>query len=159
MTKPIPLDSDLWVKDLWGGVDDPRPELRELVAADKPTSKSVEDLLDGLYYVDFPAPQFFFAIPYLIEIFESDTANQIPAINQFCQYMHKCKEGKPQQKYLNHFESNRKRIFDLLVKCISLSDGKGYYVHKELIAGLATACGESDLGRQIIGLSSDTPIN
>lgn len=157
--KPIPPDSDLWIQDLWGGVDDPRPELQALLNSGNPTSDSIEHFLDGLYYVDFPAPQFFYAIPYLIDFFEKDTPNQIPAITQFCRFLHKCKDGNPADKYLKHLDNSRQRIFDLLVQSISLSTNAGYQVHQELIAGLATACGQSDLGRQIIGLSIDTPIN
>ena len=140
-------------------MDDPRPELKQLVEMDKPTSDAIEYFLDGLYYVDYPIPQFLLTIPYLLDLFEKQPKELIPSITTFCNFLHKCKDAKPGARYLAQLEGSRERIFNLLVDCLSRSKGAGYFYHQQLIAGLATACDESDLGRQIVGLSSDTMIN
>ena len=159
MTKRIELDSDFWINDLSSDMDDPRPELKQLVEMDNPNSEAIENFLDGLYYVDYPIPQFLLTIPYLLDLFEKDPEGLNSAIISFCFFLHKCKDSGPGKKYLAQLEGSRERIFNLLVSCLVHSKGAGYDQHQQLIAGLATACGESDLGRQIIGLSPDTMIN
>ena len=159
MTNRIPIESDLWLRDLSSDMDDPRPELIQLMKEANPTSEQIEWFLDGLYYVDYPTPQFLLCIPYLLDMFEQDRSNLVPAIRQFCRFMHKCKDGKPSEDHLQQFEQSKERIFDLLVACLKDSMPIGYDLCKELLAGIGTACGESDLGRQIVDLDPITPIN
>lgn len=154
----IPIESDLWLRDLTSDMDDP-PELIQLIKEAKPTSEQVEWFLAGVYYVDYPTPQFLLCIPYLMDLFEKDRSNLMPAILQFCQFIHKCKDGRPNADHVQQFEQSKERIFDLLVACIKDSMPIGYDLCKELLAGISAACGESDLGRQIVGIDPSTPIN
>ena len=159
VTKRIELTSDFWVEELTSDMDAPRPALKQLMEMDKPTADAIEYFLDGLYYVDYPIPQFLLTIPYLLDLFEKQPKELVPVIIMFCNFLHKCKDAKPGDRYLEQLEASRERIFNLLVNCLSQSKGDGYSRHQQLIAGLATACDEPDLGRQIVGLSADTMIN
>ena len=48
MTNRIPIESDLWLRDLTSDIDDPRPELIQLMKEAKPTSEQIEWFMDGV---------------------------------------------------------------------------------------------------------------
>jgi hypothetical protein len=162
MTDRISLDSELWEQDLWTGVDDPRPLLERLTKSDCPDPETVNEMLEGTFYVDFPSPHFFYLIPYVVDLFERQTESLSSPIKLFCFYMHRSGDGKPAQRCIDQLESQRGRIVDVLTKSLSLLKKNSEFDrddYQQLLAGLATAYGQSDLGRQIYGIDPHTPIN
>ena len=160
MTKRIQLDSPIWASDHWGGVDDPRAELSRILQSTDPTADEIESMLEGTYYVDNPSPHFYYLIPYLLDIFEKHPL--MNAIQLFCCYLHRAKDGRPSQLCLEQLDQSRDRITELLLKLYQSNCSFGqstYHECKWILAALATACDQSDLGRQINGIDKHDHIN
>lgn len=160
MSNRIPLDSPHWHSDHWGGVDDPRDDLRAILQSPAPDSNQIESMLEGTYYVDNPSPHFFYLMPYLLDILEAHPYSS--SIRLFCTYLHRAKDGNPNARCLDQLNNSQGRIVDLLIRLLRtfLNENKlDYSQCKWIMAGLATASGQSDLGRQIVGIEDDQHIN
>lgn len=160
MPHRIPLDSPVWDTDQWSGVDDPRSGLQRILQEANPDSTDIDYVLDGTFYVDTPAPHFYYMLPYLLDIFD---AHPIPSsIRLFCTYLHRARDGNPSDRCLEQLDLSRPRIASLLIRLLQTECDyrKSTYADcKWILAGLATACDQSDLGRQIIGIDDNQYIN
>lgn len=117
-------------------------------------------MLEGTYYVDNPSPHFYYLIPYLLDILEKHSRPS--ALQLFCCYLHRAKDGRPSQMCLDQLDHSRGRIVKLLMDLFHSSCVVGessYSECKWILAGLATACDQSDLGRQITGIDEHQHIN
>ncbi len=160
MPERIKLDSPAWDSDHWDGVDDPREELSRILQSSNPTTDEVDNMLEGTYYVDNPSPHFYYLIPYLLDIFEKHPS--VSSVQLFCTYLHRAKDGRPSERCLEQLDQSRSRIVNLLLNMYqsNFSTGKStYHECKWILAALATACDQSDLGRQITGIGEHDFIN
>lgn len=162
MTQRIPLDSELWDTDHWYGVDDPREALRAIIEADSPDPSAIQHMIEGTYYVDFPSPHFFYLAPYLIDIFEVDIESLLSPLQLFCLYTLRATDGQPEKRWMDQLTSSQPRLFKTLEKVLNFINSDpdaGYDDYKWVLAGMAAALGQSDLGRQINGLTIYDEIN
>lgn len=160
MSERIQLDSPAWDTDHWHGVDDPRDDLAELLQADNPQADKIECMLEGTYYVDNPSPHFYYLIPYVLDIFEQHPSSS--AVRLFCTYLHRAKDGRPSEQCMQQLDDSRPRIIDLLMHLYKTNCSPTESTRDDcqwILAALATASNQSDLGRQIIAIDKHQHIN
>ena len=152
MIERIPLDSSLWVPRTTD-MEDPRPFLNGIVGRE-PSVDQMYDVLDVLYETDDPSPQFYYAIPYVLDILEKHPVKMLGPLLAFCQQVHDLDHRPEEDLERQHLNSAKPRI--LKVICAALPNAKagdkGYENVAILLSGIANLMGHTDLGRQLTEL-------
>lgn len=157
MNERIPLDSGLWDVPKWfpGDGEPFNTTLERLVNSDRVDSGELAELIDAVWETDYPAPQFYYMIPWLLDIFERSEEYLMDPISAFCHCLFRCYDGKPSQTCLEQLETNKHRIVPVLLRAMEESSGIGFDDRanfKYYVGGIAAMYGAPQLGEQISGL-------
>ncbi len=127
MTPRIPLDSQLWhAPDLLGQEPGFNQQLEELLSEASPDPGKVRALIESTWLTDFPAPQFHYMIPWLLDLFETQGAVLQDAIVAFCTCLYRAYDGKPSDICLGQIRDNRERTMNVLVHALETSSARGH---------------------------------
>ena len=152
MIQRIPFDSTLWVSKT-SDMEDPVPLLRRAIAG-APNTDEMYDLLDCLYETDNPSPQFFYAIPYLLDILEPNVKEMLGPIKAFCRQIHGLRHVSETDERRKQLESCEERILRMIAKSlVAMRAECGFEDIAVLLSGIANMLGHTDLGHQISELN------
>ena len=130
-------------------MENPVPSLKRAIAR-TPNSDQMFDLLDCLYETDNPSPQFFYAMPYLLDILEPNAKDMLGPIKAFCRQIHGLQHAEETDERRIQLEACEERILRLISKSLLASrTSSGFEDVAVLLSGIANMLGHTDLGHQI----------
>ena len=159
MTPRIPLDSPAWVPESSDN-DNPVPLLKKINAGNS-DADDVYNMLDGLCRVDGDGPitQFFYAVPYLLDVFEKTPDKYAGPIQTFCMLVRGLDHLDASNQSRIQLDGSRDRILKLICQVLSQTEaGSNYCDVQILLSGIANLFGHTDLGHQLTELTPDTEL-
>ena len=160
MAQRIPLDSTAWDPQT-SDHENPVPLLKKLVAGN-PDVVDVEYLLDDFWTTDGDGPetQFFYAIPYLLDVFEKAPDKYAGPIFTFCMLVRGMDWAEASDQRRIQLDASRERILNLICEILVRKGAESDYSHVAiLLSGIANLFCHTDLGQQLTNLTPDTDLS
>lgn len=155
MTKRIPFDSPLW-SPATSDMEDPLPFLKSIQGSD-PTVDQIYDVLDVLYETDDPSDQFFYAIPYILDVFEKDVEAMLGPLKAFCRQVRGLDHLPEENEKRKQLDYCKNRILTIICGALPYAkQGPDGYDHVAvLLSGIANLLGHTHLAHQVSELRSE----